>query len=90
MGALRIERDDDVLRLTLARPESRNAFDAALIAELSEAFVDVAFDPERTHPRQPRGLMWTESACGDGMHQAAATCRVQATIRACPQFASSL
>ena len=41
MGALRIERDDDVLRLTLARPASRNAFDAALIAELAEAFVDV-------------------------------------------------
>ena len=41
MSALRIERDDDVLRITLARPESRNAFDAALIAELSEAFVDV-------------------------------------------------
>jgi methylglutaconyl-CoA hydratase len=41
VGALRIERDGDVLRLTLARPESRNAFDAALIAELSEAFVDV-------------------------------------------------
>jgi methylglutaconyl-CoA hydratase len=41
MGALRIERDDDVLRVTLARPETRNAFDADLIAELSEAFVDV-------------------------------------------------
>lgn len=41
VGALRIERDGDVLRVTLARPESRNAFDAALIAELSEAFVDV-------------------------------------------------
>ena len=41
MGALRIERDDDVLRVTLSRPESRNAFDAALIAGLSEAFVDV-------------------------------------------------
>lgn len=41
MGALRIERDEDVLRITLARPETRNAFDAALIAELSEAFVDV-------------------------------------------------
>ena len=27
--------------MTLARPETRNAFDAALIAELSEAFVDV-------------------------------------------------
>jgi methylglutaconyl-CoA hydratase len=41
VGALRIERDRDVLRVTLARPDSRNAFDAALIAELSEAFVDV-------------------------------------------------
>jgi len=41
VGALRIERDGDVLRVTLARPETRNAFDAALIAELAEAFVDV-------------------------------------------------
>jgi methylglutaconyl-CoA hydratase len=41
MGALRIERDGELLRVTLARPETRNAFDAALIAELSEAFVDV-------------------------------------------------
>jgi methylglutaconyl-CoA hydratase len=41
MGALRIERADDVLTVALARPERRNAFDAALIAELAEAFVDV-------------------------------------------------
>jgi len=41
MAALRVERDGDVLRVTLARPERRNAFDAALIAELAEAFVDV-------------------------------------------------
>jgi methylglutaconyl-CoA hydratase len=41
MGALRVERDGDVLRITLCRPETRNAFDAALIAELAEAFVDV-------------------------------------------------
>ena len=41
MGALRIDRDGDLLRVTLARPEIRNAFDAALIAELAEAFVDV-------------------------------------------------
>jgi methylglutaconyl-CoA hydratase len=39
--ALRIDRDDDLLRIALARPEARNAFDAALIAELAEAFVDV-------------------------------------------------
>jgi methylglutaconyl-CoA hydratase len=41
MSALRVERDGAVLRVTLARPERRNAFDAQLIAELSEAFVDV-------------------------------------------------
>jgi methylglutaconyl-CoA hydratase len=41
MSALAIERDGDVLRVTLARPERRNAFDAALIAELAAAFVDV-------------------------------------------------
>jgi methylglutaconyl-CoA hydratase len=41
VAGLRVERDDDVLRVTLARPERRNAFDAALIAELTEAFADV-------------------------------------------------
>lgn len=41
MGALEIERDGDLLRVTLGRPETRNAFDAELIAELAEAFVDV-------------------------------------------------
>jgi methylglutaconyl-CoA hydratase len=39
--ALRIEREGPVLHVTLARPASRNAFDAALIAELREAFSDV-------------------------------------------------
>jgi methylglutaconyl-CoA hydratase len=38
---LEIERDGSVLRITLVRPDRRNAFDAALIAELAEAFVDV-------------------------------------------------
>ena len=41
MGALRVERDEHVLRVTLARPDRRNAFDAALIADLTEAFVAV-------------------------------------------------
>jgi len=41
VSALKVERDGDVLRITLARPERRNAFDAALIAELGEAFADV-------------------------------------------------
>src|SRR5919198_3469879 len=41
MPALRVERDGSTLRVTLARPELRNAFDAALIAELTDAFADV-------------------------------------------------
>jgi methylglutaconyl-CoA hydratase len=41
VGGLRIDRDGDVLHVTLARPERRNAFDAELIAELTEAFTDV-------------------------------------------------
>ena len=41
MSALRVERDGHLLRVTLAKPERRNAFDAQLIAELAEAFADV-------------------------------------------------
>src|SRR5436190_10120827 len=41
MPGLRIEGDEGVLRITLARPERRNAFDAALIGELTDAFSDV-------------------------------------------------
>jgi len=41
MGGLRREQDGQVLRVTLARPERRNAFDAELISELTEAFADV-------------------------------------------------
>jgi len=39
---LQVERDGDVLRITLTRPDRHNAFDAELIGELAEAFVDVA------------------------------------------------
>jgi methylglutaconyl-CoA hydratase len=41
MARLRVERAGDVLRVTLARPERRNAFDAELIRELTDAFADV-------------------------------------------------
>jgi len=41
MDALRVERDGQVLHVTLARPDRRNAFDAALIAELTDAFADI-------------------------------------------------
>ena len=41
MSALRVNREGQLLRIALARPERRNAFDAALIAELTGAFADV-------------------------------------------------
>jgi methylglutaconyl-CoA hydratase len=41
VGGLQISREGDVLRITLSRPERRNAFDAQLIADLMEAFNDV-------------------------------------------------
>jgi methylglutaconyl-CoA hydratase len=41
MLGLRIERDGPVLRITMAKPARRNAFDAELIRELREAFSDV-------------------------------------------------
>ena len=41
MAGLRSEREGHVLLVTLARPERRNAFDAELIADLTEAFADV-------------------------------------------------
>lgn len=42
---LRISRDDVFVRVSLARPELRNAFDAALIAELRSAFESFATEP---------------------------------------------
>ena len=41
MSGVRSEREGPVLRITLAKPERRNAFDAQLIRELHEAFSDV-------------------------------------------------
>jgi methylglutaconyl-CoA hydratase len=41
VGALRIEHEAEVLRIAMARPERRNAFDAALIDELAGAFGSV-------------------------------------------------
>ena len=44
MAALRSEQAGDVLRITMSRPEQRNAFDAALIQELAEALSGVGDD----------------------------------------------
>lgn len=45
MSGLRVEREAGVLRVTMTRPERRNAFDASLIAELTEAFAGVRDAP---------------------------------------------
>jgi len=44
MEALRVDQAADLLRVTMARPEQRNAFDAALIEELTAAFSQVGED----------------------------------------------
>jgi methylglutaconyl-CoA hydratase len=41
VSALRVARDGPLLRVTMVRPERRNAFDAGLIQELADAFADV-------------------------------------------------
>jgi methylglutaconyl-CoA hydratase len=43
--SLRLERSASVARVTLARPEVRNAFNAELIAALTEAFASLADEP---------------------------------------------
>jgi methylglutaconyl-CoA hydratase len=48
MATLRLERDGPVARVTLARPEVRNAFNAELIGELHEAFATLAAEPPET------------------------------------------
>ena len=56
MASLRIERDGHLLRVTLAKPERRNAFDAALIAELTDAFADVG-DARAVSARRRRAVV---------------------------------
>jgi methylglutaconyl-CoA hydratase len=41
MQALRVKQDADLLHVTMARPERRNAFDAELIQELTRTFSDI-------------------------------------------------
>ena len=44
MSAVRVEREGSLLRIAMARPERRNAFDAGLIEELTGAFGGVGPD----------------------------------------------
>jgi methylglutaconyl-CoA hydratase len=45
MSAIRVERNGPLARVTLARPEVRNAFDAAVIGELRATFEALAREP---------------------------------------------
>jgi methylglutaconyl-CoA hydratase len=54
---LRLERDGDVARLTLARPEVRNAFDDVLIAELGEACASLRAEADRGFETAPRAVV---------------------------------
>jgi len=47
-GPLRLERSGTVTRVVLARPEVRNAFNADLIAALTDAFATLATEPPET------------------------------------------
>lgn len=58
MSGLRVTRDGPIARVTLARPEVRNAFDARLIGELRETFEGLAAEP----PEALRGVV----LAGDG------------------------
>jgi methylglutaconyl-CoA hydratase len=44
MSAVRVEQDGSLLRIAMARPERRNAFDAGLIEELTGAFAGIDSD----------------------------------------------
>lgn len=96
---LRVERDGPVARVTLARPEVRNAFNAALIAELRAAFATLAAEP----PDALRAVVlagdgttfcagadvdWMRASIGlsvaDNERDAAAMADMFAAIDACP------
>jgi methylglutaconyl-CoA hydratase len=44
-GTVRVDRDGAVARVTLSRPDVRNAFNAELIADLHDAFTTLASEP---------------------------------------------
>ena len=98
-GPLRIERDDAIARVTLARPEVRNAFNAELIGALHDAFEGLATES----PSRLRGVVlagegtvfcagadvdWMRAAIGLGVEENERDARTMQTmldaIDACP------
>ncbi len=99
MGGLRVERNGTVARVSLARPEARNAFDAELIAQLRTTFEGFARDTPDTlravvlsgdGPTFCAGadIEWMRSAVGmsreDNEHDAAAMQSMFTAIDLCP------
>ena len=99
MSGLRVQRDGPIARVTLARPEVRNAFDAALIAELRATFDQLG----REGPDRLRGVLlagdgdvfcagadvgWMRVSVGlgveDNERDAAALASMLSAIDACP------
>ncbi|MGH2382478.1 MAG: enoyl-CoA hydratase-related protein [Candidatus Limnocylindria bacterium] len=99
MSGLRVTRDGPFARVTLARPDSRNAFDAALITALRTTFEGIAGEP----PTALRGVVlsgegpifcagadvdWMRAAVGlsveENERDAAAMQAMFAAIDACP------
>ncbi|CAN5628102.1 enoyl-CoA hydratase/isomerase family protein [soil metagenome] len=92
---LKAEREGNVLRLTLNRPEVRNAFDERLIAALAEAFTEL---PEGVRAVVLAGegeafcaggdLNWMRRAADqtfeENRHDAFGLASMLATIRNCP------
>jgi methylglutaconyl-CoA hydratase len=73
MPALRVDYDGIFLRLTLARPDKRNALSPELIAELSKAFSDVG--PARAVVLAADGPGFSAGADIDWMRSAAGLSR---------------
>lgn len=99
MSGLRVERDGPVARVTLVRPETRNAFDAGLIAALRSTFASFADEPAEAlravvlaadGPSFCAGadVEWMRSAVGlsveDNERDAAAMQAMFAAIDTCP------
>jgi methylglutaconyl-CoA hydratase len=99
VSGLRVTREGPFARVTLARPEVRNAFDAQLIGELRETFEGLASEP----PEALRGVVlagdgpvfcagadveWMRASIGlsvdDNQRDAAAMQAMFAAIDACP------
>ncbi len=91
---LDVRRDGGVLFITLARPERRNAFDAALIRELTAAFADVGdarcvvLAGEGPSFCAGADVEWQRSAIdlsyGENVEDAMRLYRMMETIDSCP------